>query len=42
MKHLAITMGIVTSLAVGLASAELFGPVAYDAKSDDIGSHHHL
>lgn len=36
MKHLAIAMGIVTSLAVGLASAEVFGPVAYDAKSDEL------
>lgn len=36
MKHLAIAMGIVTSLAVGLASAEVFGPVAYDAKRDEL------
>lgn len=36
MKYLVITMGIVTSLAVGLASAEAFGPVTYDPKSDEL------
>jgi hypothetical protein len=36
MKHLAIAMGIVASLAFGLASAEAFGPVTYDAKSDEL------